>query len=202
LAQQLVTIFNQNKVHGLFCIVLSVTTVILYVLYLRAVRIEIDLIDTAFDTNFVKKASGFVLFEAIALGILFGVLIYESTEIIYYSGIAAIYSTVDLYGQNTVIRNINIFIKESRIRHPFGKQESEILFDYYIKKPLLTKIAITLVMFCLALVLSIIAHFTNNEILTYLAYCIVILTIVIGEIFIHVWRHSRDVRLLGVGNNK
>lgn len=192
---KLIELVRQNSIHGTLTILLLSTTVCLFFLYWKAVRVEIDLIDMAFNTDDVKHTNGFVFIEAIALGVIFAVLIYLSTNILYYSVAVLIYSNIDLYGQANVIRHINIYIKENKIRKPFGEDDVEILSDYYIKRPLLTKISLTLTAFCIALIFSVMAYFEHNILYEDIAYCIVILAIIIGELFIRNWRKSRDKRL-------
>jgi hypothetical protein len=199
---KLIALVKQNSIHGILSILLLSTTVWLFFLYWKAVRVEIDLIDMAFDTDNVKQTNGFVFIVAVALGVIFAVLIYLSTNILYYSAAVLIYSNFDLYGQANVIRHINVYIKENKIRKPFGEKDAEILCDYYIKRPLLTKISLTLTAFCIAFIFSVIAHYEHNIIYDYIAYGIVILAIIVGEIFIKNWRRSRDQRLDEASKNR
>ena len=158
-------------------------------------RSEIDLIESAFDADAIKDISGFVLPIGVALSVVFAFLLSFSTNIIYYTGIAMAYSSFDLYGQATTIRNINIFIMEGRFRGPNGKAESEALFNYYVKRPLLSKISITLVAFCTAFVISVVGHRESNLSLEYAAYGLVMIAIIVGEVTIHAWRRVRDHQL-------
>jgi hypothetical protein len=197
-------LLDKDPIRGTLSIMLLIVTGSLWFLYLKAVRYEIDLIESAFDADAIRSISGLVLPTVIGLSVVFGLLISLSTNIMLYTLIATIYSSLDLYGQNTTIRNINIFIKEELFRQPNGRAESEALFDYYIKRPLLSKISITLVLFCVAFVLSVVGHRESKPFLEYCAYGVVMVTIVAGEIAIQTWRNSRDSQLLEVkkGANK
>lgn len=199
-----VALFQHNLVIGIFSIILLLTTIALFFLYLSAVRHELDLLESSFNSDKTKGITGYAFPIGIALGAFFGFLIAYSTNILIYAALAAGYSTVDLIGQSNVIRNVNIFIREGIFRPPTGKKEADILFDYYIKRPLSTKISLTLVSFSAAFVLAGFSRLEGQKYLEYIAYGLVVLTIVIGERAIFIWRRARDRRLavLKTGNRE
>lgn len=195
---KILSLLDTDPTLGALSIMLLLVTVTLWFLYLRSVRYEIDLIESAFDADAIKNISGYVLPIGVGLSVVFGFLLSFSTNVMYYTGIAMAYSCFDLYGQATTIRNINIFIKEGLFRVPNGKAESEALFNYYIKRPLLSKISITLVAFCVAFVISVVGQRESNSSLVYAAYGLVMLTILVGEVTIESWRRVRDHELLEI----
>lgn len=192
----LLALFSVNPFHAALSAVLLLTTVCWFFQYLSAVRHELELLDSSFDSEEIRKISGLVLPTAVGLSVFFGSLVALSQNILAYAGLAALLSSFDLYGQATTIRNVNIFIADRKFNGSVGEEEAQILFDYYIKKPLLSRISIMLVSFCASFTLASYAKFLSNEPLCYVAYVVVILVIIVGETVMRKWRHERDCRLI------
>lgn len=72
------------------------------------------------------------------------------------------------------------------------EKEADVLFDYYIGRPQLTRSAIILIFECIAFAFSIYSNITGNELGTTIAYFIIIATVVTGEITMHYWRKTRN----------
>ncbi|WP_420645752.1 hypothetical protein [Candidatus Leptofilum sp.] len=195
----LLDLLQQNVIRGALTITLLLVTLAMSFLYLQAVRTELDLLDNVLKSEKMQitEVSGKVYLAIIALSIFIGLLIANVTNIIYYAGIAAIYSIFDMYGQAIVIRNFNIQLhqKNYRTNIPLVEQEADVLFDYYVGKPLLVRIAATLSLECAAFALAIYSNNLNIDWGTNVAYAIIITTLITGEILIYSWRKSRDTAL-------
>ena len=192
---ELVDLIQNNTFRGILSIVLLLVTMGLFFLYARAVRTELDLLDTVFVSENVQTNdfSGNFFLAILAVAAFFGFLIANVTNIAYYSGAAALYSMFDMFGVSLVIRNFNILFRQKNFRNkPLIEKEADVLFDYYVGKPLLTKIAVTLIFECIAFVLSIYSIITGSELGSTIAYFLMIATFVIAEITIHSWRKTRD----------
>ncbi len=192
---ELVALIQNDTFSGALSIVLLLVTMGLFFLYAKAVRTELDLLDTVFVSENVQtnELSGNFFLAILAVATLGGFLIANVTNIAYYSGAAALYSMFDLFGVSLVIRNFNILLRQKNFRNkPLIEKEADVLFDYYVGKPLLTKIAVTLIFECIAFVLSIYSIIKGNELGSTIAYFIMITTIVIGEFTIYSWRKTRD----------
>ncbi len=194
----LLALFSNNPIHAVLSAALLLTTVIWFFLYLRAVRHELELLDSSFDSEQIRKISGYVLPTAVGLSIFFGSLIALSENILVYAGLAALLSSFDLYGQATTIRNVNILIHEKKFKDSIGEEEAKILFAYYIKKPLLSRISIVMVTFCVSFVLASYSKFLNIQYLNYTAYLAVIMVILGSEVVIQKWRNERDEGLFAL----
>ena len=74
---ELLALLSANPVQALLSVALLLTTVIWFFLYLRAVRHELELLDSAFDSKRIRKPLGSVLPVAVGLSILFGAMIIK-----------------------------------------------------------------------------------------------------------------------------
>lgn len=191
----LVDLIQNNLFRGILSIILLLVTIGIFFLYARAVRTELDILDTVFISENVQTNdfSGNYFLAILAVAAFFGFLIANVTNIAYYSGAAALYSMFDMFGVSLVIRNFNILFRQKDFRNkPLIEKEADVLFDYYVGRPLLTRAAVILIFECIAFVLSIYSIFTGNELGSTIAYFIMIATFVVGEIAIHSWRKARD----------
>jgi hypothetical protein len=196
--EKLLALLSTNILQAALSTALLTTTVVWFFLYLKAVRHELELLDTSFDAEQIRKLSGYVLPTAIGLAIFFGCLIALSDNILWYSGLAALLSSFDLYGQAMTIRNVNILITEKKFKGNVGEKQADILFSYYVKKPLLSRNSIVLVSFCFSFVLASYSIFLDNAYLNYAAYASIIIVIIASEIVLQKWRQERDTALFSL----
>ncbi len=78
------------------------------------------------------------------------------------------------------------------VSKPLIEKEADVLFDYYIGRPQLTRNAVILIFECVAFAFSIHSYITGNESGAIIAYFIIIATVVIGESTMHYWRKTRN----------
>lgn len=195
----LIDTLKSDVAKGILSIILLSVTGILVFLYASAVRTELDLLDEVLDSENIRdtEISGGVLLPMLGISVFLGLLIANVTQITYYAGIAAVYSIVDMYGQSLVIRNFMIQVQQKNylINKPLIEEEVKILFDYYVGRPLLTRIALIFFLECVVIGISIYADFSGFIIWNTVAYIIMILTFVIGEIVMYYWRKPRNLAL-------
>lgn len=184
--------YNQDPIKGIFSSVLLAMTAFWFFSWIYAEFKELALLDSAFESEKIKRLSGLIFPIAIALSLIFAALIAFSTNILVYSGVLTLLSVSDLYGQITVNRNFLHLFNNRQFRSKAGEQEAQILFFYYIERPMLARIALMLVFFCGAFILAAMAHFVNNAVYRYASYLVIIITIIVNEIVIYSWRRKRD----------
>lgn len=110
----LLEMFQDNTFRGILSILLLFVTMALFFLYAKAVRTELDLLDTVFVSENVQTSefSGNYFLAILAVAAFCGFLIANVTNIVFYAGAVAIYSMFDMYGGSLVIRNFNILFRE------------------------------------------------------------------------------------------
>lgn len=202
--EEILELLQTDIIKGIFSIALLLITGMVFILYAKSVRHELDIMDYILDSEKIRvnDLSGNAFLFVILLSISFGFLIAFSTNILYYSVIVIIYTIIDLFGLGVVIRNLTTQFKRNVFRHVTAKKEADILFDYYIGHPLHTRVAMLLVLRCIAFVLSIYTLFTGNMLGDIIAYIIIILTFIVSESVIYFWRKSRDVALRELRDQK
>jgi hypothetical protein len=190
---KIIDIFNEDSLLGVLCSLLMITTVIRYFVYLNSGRKELDMIDAVFDYNKIENPVGPVFPLIIFISVCFGALIAFSIDALVYSIIFCLFALADIYGQGVIINNVVRSILESFIKK--GDDISDKLnahIYFYIEKPLLLHASFFLVFGCVSIVLSIIFHYTNNKLLLYFSYIILIMINNVGEYIILRWRIQRD----------
>jgi hypothetical protein len=189
---KLVQLYYNQPVTAAFSTALLVTTFVWFFMYVQASRRELDMLDSAFDSDRIERWKGVVLPTVVGLSLLFGCLIAFSTNILIYSALVPLQSVLDLFGQVTINRNLNILVREKQFRGAEGERKGQILFLYYVEKPHLLRVSLILVVFCGAFGLAVTSHFLRQPTYGYISYSAIIAAIVIGEIVIRRWRKERD----------
>lgn len=165
---------------------------------------------------FVKRQSYFVI---IGLTILLGVLGYYAKNILVFSFIFTIYSFVNIVAEKLVISHvISAFKKhteEQKLLNSYNEEqidsaslrtakdyyegkEWEIfkkIKEYYSSRRLVLRSIIVAFFSCISLILALIAYLTQRCNLSIIAYIIIILDILVGEIIIFLWRKDRDKKI-------
>lgn len=191
----LIEVIQNDIFRGVLTILLLAITLAVYFLYARAVQTELDLVDAVFATENVEpgELSGNYFLAIIAISVFFGAVIGNITNILFYSGAMVLYSMFDLFGVSIVIRNFTIYFGRKEFRDkPLIEKEADVLFDYYVGRPILTRIATILIFNCIAFSFSVHSYITGDELGATIAYFVMIINIVISEIAIFSWRKARN----------
>ncbi|MDE3154636.1 MAG: hypothetical protein KGN76_06010 [Acidobacteriota bacterium] len=194
---RLIQLYRADPLKAVFSGLLMLLTFLAFFWYYRAVAGELDMLNRAFDEGLLQDGEprGMTLTIGVALGILFGGLIASSTNILWYTAVIVLLELFDLLGQATVSMNVARMWRRGAFKPDGGADRAEVLFEYYLERPLVVRCAILMFIYFSALILALAGALVGSVYATYAAYVLVIVTIPLGERVIFAWRRARNAAL-------
>lgn len=183
-------LLRKDAIHFGLYVALASMTFLLFILWAFSTHRELGIFgDYLSETN--APPLGVQPYAAVCLITIFlAVLINLSDSIISYSCLMAVFSLVDVWAQGLVRARIGEPI-QSLLKEPKGSRSHRVgveLRNYYLVKPHFQRQATLMLLFWVAFAVALTAHYEESPHLRNLAYLIVILSIVGGELVIWIWR--------------
>jgi hypothetical protein len=197
-----IQLYQSNPPIAALSTALALVTFASMVAYWRAVTDELDLLNDAFDDERLglNHIKGPTLTIGVGLGVMYGIEIAFSTNILLYAAALVVYQLLDIAGQSTVNRNVARMYRTRQFKTQYGEARATVLFDYYLERPLLLRCSGLLFLYFTALALAIAGFFSTDDRFSYAAYALIIVSIPAGELVIYSWRQKRDRALEAIGD--
>jgi hypothetical protein len=187
-------LYQQDRVVAVLATILAIETVAHFSLYWWVVVRELDLLNEAFDEQRVAAAEGSFLSIGLLVAAGFGILMATSTDLAIYAGALGTFQVAAHVGQNTVMMNVARLYRTHVFTGVRGEKMAEILFEYYLEKPLLLPIVGRLTAAGLTLTLAVTGKLTAVPLFSYVGYVLLLAAIPVSETFYATWRRARDKR--------
>ena len=160
---------------------------------------ELELLDEVLPAAAPLPRPRLIAFlRVVVIGGSFGALLPLSFTPLYYAAVAILLELCDIAQGAYVATQVAKVVKYHAFHGARPDRKLEILFDYYLTNPLLARAFTLLVAYFTALILSLASIYYHARQLTGIASALLLLTIVVGEVAITIWRRRRDNRLEAV----
>ena len=183
--------FMRGWVHTVTVIVALGSTLFLFVLYINATREELELAKTHRYIELVGQLEAEQVVLIFAVALCFGGLIAFVTNLLAYAALMMGLQLFDLVGAYAVRRRFQDANKKRNV----DIQGRVILHEYYVVKPHLLLRLVRLIGCTIALLLGVEARINDSAVLAELGWATMILTILLSEYVLHLWRRVRRQRL-------
>jgi len=198
---KLMTVFSHpaRDPVSLLQVCLLLIVIALVVRFIQATAHELILAQEYLEEVPIIKAQTYSVI--IALGIVLGVLGFFADTLYIFAPALAVLNLADLWGSW-------LFLKQFETALPMSKETPElaIMKKYYFGHPTLLRIGTIMFVSLLTFTIAVAAHMSQSTSqsfkLSCVGYVMIILNIVVGEIVISVWRHSRDIALDNLSSKK
>jgi len=189
-------IFRLNKIEGILSVILLICTIGWGIYYIYTVHNELGLLGRFFNVRKISRIKPNVFFIGVFMTITFALLIGFSYNLILYCVLAIIFEIFDILGGKIIHKNIKTEYIEEIGKEDSKKDERKIIADFYLNNPTFLRTNLILISFFIALIMLI--QKTDK----YIPYIIIILTIIVGNIIIELWRRKTNKGLDDIENKK
>lgn len=192
--QILYPLFKTKFLDGFFPLILLIFTVIWFIIYMFTTKRELSFAEDFINLKKIKDIDVGEFLIVISLAILFGALMCNYHNFIIFCGLVVLLEFFDLLGNAIIVHNIYISLKTDVSEKNEITPIQQLMYDYYLENPTILRDFMVFFFHNVSLLLSIVYLYTNIEILRYIIYSNLIITITISEIIIFIWRKKRDNR--------
>lgn len=131
------------------------------------------------------------------ISITFLILAYFIIDIYAYAVVTLILNIQNMIGNRTIIQQLrkHFIEKETKIKiqyDEYASQKEKIAEKYWIDKPQMERIGLLMISACIIIIIGYSNTELNIKIPVLVPYCITILTIIINELVMKIWRKERD----------
>ena len=166
--------------------VLLIVTIVWFVAYIHATLEELQILEELKISPVIDSSSWFPLALIVGIAVCFGVLVAT----IIYTTVYCVSSIVLM-----LFNGVGFFLVQKSVLSASLDPQSVVpqpVVEYYLFRPFLIHQMAMLAGFFVALICSIIAHFSGSSVANWMALLIPSGTIVTGEIVIYKWRKARS----------
>jgi hypothetical protein len=192
-----VRLFTVDRSHFFLSSSLAVTTFALFLVYIIASLHELTLLTDYLQESDTPRIMPKTYVVAFCLAIFYGVLLAVSDKILIFSAAIVTYNLLDLWGSWQIMQTLSPII-EKRLNSELESEERtaiETIHKFYFTNPWLPRIVTIMFVNWIAVSLSLCFYFTKNDAFRNIAYIVIMLNIIGGEIAIHYWRIKSIYRL-------
>ena len=168
-------------------VILGITVICLIVRWIGATMNELGQIEKYL--GFARRIKGEVYIIVLLLALILTVLGFSYSNIYLFSIIFSGVCFFNMWGQYLTNSHIKKEWESGGITRTLA---SQAIKEYYLKRPQFPRIATMLAASLLVGQLAIAGYSTNNENYIFLAYVIMVVTIILAEVWIFIWRRRRD----------
>lgn len=194
-SEKLIAFVTKEPIVGVLAVLLLILTVVSFGLYIFSMFNEMGIIFEYLSPSLAPRPGPSEFLRIIGIGVFYGALISVVTLPLFYCSLMILLIIFDIYFNQYLVRHVYMIIKQDVIENTIKTTSLSILYDFYIIRPFFTRGTVLLCSYFIALILVIVNQYDPDEYLIWIAYILLIINIIYGELTIYKWRKKRDNKL-------